>query len=198
MYSPDHFKLQDYSEIVSFAKKYSFATIVTVNDNFQTATHLPFILEEINNELYLVSHFARANDQWKELQTNKVLVIFSEPHAYISPKNYDSELNVPTWNYLSVQMYGEAEIITSEEGTTQVLKDMVLTYESSYLEQWNSLPEKFRHNLMKGIVAFRIKVTQIQGKKKASQNRSESEKEKIAVTLKNSNNAIEQEMAKYI
>ena len=198
MYTPDHFKLQDYSEIVSFAKKYSFATIVTVNDNFQTATHLPFILEEINNELYLVSHFARANDQWKELQTNKVLVIFSEPHAYISPKNYDSELNVPTWNYLSVQMYGEAEIITSEEGTTQVLKDMVLTYESSYLEKWNSLPEKFRHNLIKGIVAFRIKVTQIQGKKKASQNRSESEKEKIAVTLKNSNNAIEQEMAKYI
>ncbi len=62
MYTPDHFKLQDYSEIVSFAKKYSFATIVTVNDNFQTATHLPFILEEINNELYLVSHFARAND----------------------------------------------------------------------------------------------------------------------------------------
>ena len=109
MYTPQHFKLQDYPEIVSFAKKYSFATIVTVKDNFQTATYLPFILQEINNVLYLVSHFARANDQWKELQTNKVLVLFSGPHAYISPKNYDTELNVPTWNYISVQMYGEGE-----------------------------------------------------------------------------------------
>ena len=92
----------------------------------------------------------------------------------------------------------KVKIITSEEGTSQVLKDMVLIYESSYLKQWNSLSEKFRHNLMQGIVAFRIKVTEIQGKKKASQNRSETEKKKISKMLKKLNNELEQEMGKYI
>ncbi len=198
MYTPDHFKIENKSEIISFVNEYSFATIITVKDNYQSATHLPFILKEEDNELYLISHFAKANEQWKELKSNKVLVIFSEPHAYISPKNYDTEKNVPTWNYVSIQMYGDGMIVDSVEETIEILKETILTYESNYLSQWDSLPETFKNNLIRGIVAFKIKVTDIQAKKKASQNRSESEKERIYENLSNSSNELERKMAKYI
>lgn len=198
MYTPDHFKLEDKSEILSFIKEYSFATIINVKDNFPSATHLPFIIKEENKELYLISHFAKANEQWKEITLNKSLVVFSEPHAYISPKNYDSVKNVPTWNYVSVQIYGDGEIVSTEEETIEILKETILTYESDYLPQWESLPATFKNNMIKGIVAFKIKVTDIQAKKKASQNRSETEKEKIVEKLSNSENEIERKMATYI
>lgn len=198
MYTPDHFKLEDKSEILSFIKEYSFATIINVKDNFPSATHLPFIIKEENKELYLISHFAKANEQWKEITLNKSLVVFSEPHAYISPKNYDSVKNVPTWNYVSVQIYGDGEIVSTEEETIEILKETILTYESDYLPQWESLPATFKNNMIKGIVAFKIKVTDIQAKKKASQNRSETEKKKIVEKLSNSENEIERKMAIYI
>lgn len=198
MYTPNHFKLEDKSEIISFVNEYSFATIITVKDNYQSATHLPFIVKEENGELYLTSHFAKANKQLKELDSNKVLVIFSEPHAYISPKNYDTEKNVPTWNYVSIQMYGDGMVVDSVEETVEILKETILTYESNYLSQWDSLPDTFKNNLIRGIVAFKIKVTEIQAKKKASQNRSKIEKERIFKTLSNSDNELDRKMASYI
>lgn len=198
MYTPDHFKFEDKSEILSFMKEYSFATIINVKENFPSATHLPFIIKEENNQLYLISHFAKANEQWKEITTNKTLVIFNEPHAYISPKNYDSIKNVPTWNYVSIQIYGEGEIVTSEEETIKILKETILTYESDYLSQWESLPHTFKSNLMKGIVAFKIKVTDIQAKKKASQNRSETERKRIFENLSNSSNQSEKIMSTFM
>jgi len=198
MYTPDHFKIENKSEIISFVNEYSFATIITVKNNYQSSTHLPFIVKEENNELYLISHFAKANEQWKELDSNKVLVIFSEPHAYISPKNYDTEKNVPTWNYVSVQMYGDGIVVDSVEETVEILKETILTYESNYLAQWDSLPDTFKSNLIRGIVAFKIKVTDIQAKKKASQNRSDFEKKKIQETLSKSENELERKMANFI
>ncbi|HEV8082201.1 MAG TPA: FMN-binding negative transcriptional regulator [Chitinophagaceae bacterium] len=62
----------------------------------------PFIVTEGDERIILPSHFAKANKQWTEITGNQVLIIFSEPHAYISPKHYDKELKVPTWNYISI------------------------------------------------------------------------------------------------
>jgi transcriptional regulator len=39
------------------------------------------------------------------------LVIFSEPHAYISPTLYEKQQNVPTWNYVSVHAYGKVKLL---------------------------------------------------------------------------------------
>ena len=82
----------DREKIISFMKQFSFATIITANHNFPTATHLPFIVTSRGDDVILTSHFAKANPQWKDLENCKVQVIFSEPHAYISPGNYNTLL----------------------------------------------------------------------------------------------------------
>lgn len=89
MYIPKLYAMTDETEVLSFMQRYSFATIVTVKDSLQTATHLPFTISKRNDTIILTSHFAKANPQWQEITSNKVLVIFDEPHAYISPKHYD-------------------------------------------------------------------------------------------------------------
>ena len=52
--------------------------------------------------------------------------------------------------------------------------------------------------MSKGIVAFEVLVTDLQAKKKLSQNRSETERGKIIDTLSKSNDTNEQRVAAYM
>ena len=198
MYIPKINIATDREEIISFMKQFSFATIITANNNFPIATHLPFIVTSRGDDVILTSHFAKANPQWKDLENCKVLVIFSEPHAYISPGNYNTLLNVPTWNYVSIHAYGQGKLITVVNEVYDVLEATINNYEIAYLQQWNSLPKDFKVKMIKGIVAFEIVVTDLQAKKKLSQNKTTEEKQKIIDTLSNSNNTNERLIADFM
>lgn len=198
MYIPTINLTTDKDEIVSFMRQFSFATIVTSKDNYPVATHLPFIITIRDNQVILTSHFAKANEQWKDIVEHPVLVIFSQPHAYISPSHYDSELNVPTWNYLSVHAYGQGSLISDQNLTLEILEKTIDNFESAYRPQWEKLPEAYKSAMIKGIVAFEIVITDLQGKKKLSQNKKENEKQKIIDTLSKSKDTNEQWIAVYM
>ena len=165
-------------EIFAFMKQFSFATIITSSGNSPLATHLPFLVTIRDNEVILTSHFALANEHWKDIVNNVVLVIFTEPHAYISTKNYSKKLEVPTWNYISVHAYGKGKLITEIQDKFKVINETIENYEVSYKKQWDSFSENYKLKMLKGIIAFEIKVTDLQAKKKLSQNKSIAEKEK--------------------
>jgi len=198
MYIPRINVETDRQAIVAFMRRFSFATIITTKDNVPVATHLPFVIVEQNGDLILTAHFAKANDQWRDIETARNQVIFMEPHAYISPTHYDKELNVPTWNYLAVHAYGKAKIITETEQVYRVLEMTVDTYETSYKKQWQNLPEAYRLKMANGIVAFQIVVTDLQAKKKLSQNRTPEEQQRIIGSLEISANGNEQMIAEYM
>lgn len=198
MYIPKTNLTTDKEEIVAFMKQFSFATMITAKDNFPIATHLPFLVTTKDGNVVLTSHFAKANEHWQNIEYSKNLVIFSEPHAYISPKNYDKELNVPTWNYISIHAYGQGKLITKTEKTFEVLEATIDNYETSYRHQWDNFPEAFKLKMLRGIVAFEIIVTDLQAKKKLSQNRTDTEKKKIIETLSKSKDTNEQLIAEYM
>jgi transcriptional regulator len=198
MYIPKINLTTDRDEIVAFMQRFSFATIVSNNDNVPIATHLPFLVSVKEDAVVLSSHFAKANDQWRDTEKNKVLVIFSEPHAYISPKHCDKELNVPTWNYISVHAYGTAKLITGEEEVMNLLEATIDTYETAYRQQWEGLPNDFKTKMANGIVAFQITVTDLQAKKKLSQNKTEAEQQRIIETLSKSSDTNEQLIGEYM
>jgi transcriptional regulator len=198
MYIPISNQYTDREEIESFMQQYSFASLITAKDNFPTATHLPFLVISEGDNIVLKAHFAKANNHWKIIEEFKNLVIFTQPNAYISPKNYDNELNVPTWNYIAVHAYGNGKIINDSKQTFEILEATIKQYEASYKQQWDKLPEDYKINLAKKIVAFEIEITDLQAKKKLSQNRSNLEKEKIIETLSKSKHAHEQSIAEYM
>lgn len=190
--------MTDREEMIAFMKQFSFATIITAKENLPVATHLPFLVSVRDDKIILTSHFAKANEHWAAVVENKVLVIFTEPHAYISPKNYDKDLNVPTWNYISVHAYGQGRIVTQTDKVIEILEATIGNYELAYMQQWNSLPEDFKVKMMKGIVAFEIEVTELQAKKKLSQNKTEAEQRKIINSLSGSDNDNERLIAAYM
>jgi transcriptional regulator len=198
MYIPSFNLLTDKQEAISFMQKYSFATIVTAVNGVPEATHLPFLVKQENDKVYLLSHFAKANPQSAQIIDKISLVIFTEPHAYISPKNYEKEENVPTWNYIAIHAYGKAVIMEEESKKAELLQHTINFYDAGYLQQWNTLSDHYKSKMMKGIVAFEIEVTDLQGKQKLSQNRTEQERENIISSLSQSIDTNEKEIAAYM
>lgn len=198
MFIPDDFDFKDNAEKIAFMKKYSFATIITVKDDIPIATQLPFIIDDTSGKLLLRSHFALANEQVDYIVNNTSLVIFTEPHAYISPSLYEKRESVPTWDYIAIHAYGKARIIEDAEGKIELLEQMISYYEEEYMEQWKSLSEKFKKGMIRGIAAFELEVSDLQGQKKLSQNKSEAERKRIVEHLEQSENTAEKDIAAYI
>jgi len=198
MYVPQSFQFQDHKEMIDFMKRYSFATIITTGDNIPLATHLPFFISKDADRIVLTAHLSAVNPQAKYIGANTSLVIFSEPHAYISPTHYDKRESVPTWDYISVHAYGKAKILEDEASKACILEQMITFYEPGYMEQWQELSEKYKSGMMRGIVAFEMEVTELQGQKKLSQNKTGAERERIIRQLEKSDNGVERELANYI
>ena len=107
MYTPKHFEEKDRTKLVGFMKEYNFAALVNSAKKRYWATHLPFLIVESGEDIIIKSHMAKANPQWASFKDDEeVLVIFQEPHSYITPKLYENKISVPTWNYIAVHAYG--------------------------------------------------------------------------------------------
>lgn len=199
MYTPKHFEEKDRAKLVGFMKEYNFASLVNSAKKRYWATHIPFLVSEKGDEIILKAHMAKANPQWVSFKNEEeVLVIFQEPHSYISPKLYENKISVPTWNYIAVHAYGIPQILPSVEEKVTLLEDTFKEFESSFKQQWDTLPEDYKNDLLDGIVAFEIKVTGIEGKFKLSQNRTEGERERIISKLENEDDKIKADIAKYM
>lgn len=198
MYIPKHFAVSDHRDALDFMKRYSFATIIGGTGSRPVATHLPFMISVSEETIVLSSHFARANDQWRQMENGEALVIFNEPHAYISPSHYERELNVPTWNYVAVHAYGSYANVTDDDEALSMLEEMIHTYEEGYRTQWDRLPVDYKLRMLKGIVPFKITVAELQAKEKLSQNRSLVEQQRIVASLGRSDETPEKAIAAYM
>ena len=191
MYIPKYYEEQDTEKLAAFMRANSFAVVVNVVNGSPWGTHLPFVIREEDGRIMLYTHMSRSNDQWKTFESSsEVLVIFQGPHAYISPSNYEKQQNVPTWNYIAAHAYGKPVIISDHDKVLGLLEDMINTYESGYFAQWRSLPADYVNNMVKGIVAFSIEVTKLEGKFKLSQNKTVNEQQNIIGKLKQSDDPL--------
>jgi transcriptional regulator len=194
MYIPKDFKVTDESVTYGIINEHSFATLFSQYNGRPVATHLPLLLNKENT--YLYGHFARTNPQWKEIENQTVLAVFHGPHCYISPSWYETNKAVPTWNYVSVHVYGEVELIKDENELIGSLHEMVSKYEapdSSYRLQ--DVDAKFLAGMSKGVQGFKIKINQIEGKAKLSQNHSLQRQERVINHLQQIPNTDEQQIA---
>lgn len=199
MYTPKFFVEDDEEKILAFMREFNFATVVTAADDLPTATHLPFIVEKRGDcKVILAAHMAKANLQWESFETSAALVIFQEPHAYVSPLLYEEMPNVPTWNYVAVHAYGRARIFEASENLA-LLEKQVEAFDPEYFQtEWRNLTAEYKTNLAKGVVAFEIEVADLQGKKKLNQNKPGRAAEKVIETFEKSERENERQIARFM
>jgi transcriptional regulator len=175
MYIPGRYEEKDVETVHAFIRENSFAILASVMDGVPVATHIPLLLEKDGEGRdVLVGHIARGNEQKHTFVSGaKVLAIFPGPHAYVSPRWY-TQMNVPTWNYVAVHVYGTLTVIGGEE-LRAALSRLVDNYEQHLPKpvDLGEIGEQRVSSEMRGIVGFRIVVDEIQAAYKLSQNRDE-------------------------
>ncbi|MCU0449193.1 MAG: FMN-binding negative transcriptional regulator [Bernardetiaceae bacterium] len=176
MYTPKYFQNHDWAQVSKFIEENGFGILVShdVAQSQPVATHLPLFLRAIGPEEWeLEGHVARANPQWRAWADGSTgLAIFPGPHAYISSSWYNHE-NVPTWNYLAVHVYGTLHLVQEPAALRQMLGRMVDKYEAGNPQPVSvaGLTPQFYEREVRGLVGFRLAITQVQATYKLSQNR---------------------------
>jgi transcriptional regulator len=171
MYIHKLYREEDREKILAFLRENDFATLVAYDGEKPVASHLLMEIVEAGEKLFINGHMSKANPFWKMFEkTPEVLAIFQGPHTYISPTWYN-HVNVPTWNYQSVHLYGRPRIVTDQHESYAILKQLIDRYEISSSYKLETLPPGFVEKEINGIVAFQIEVSRIEASYKLSQNR---------------------------
>jgi transcriptional regulator len=191
MYLPKHFAQNDRELLAAFIDYYAFGVLVTVFENRPFASHIPFLYDRDAN--VLLGHIARANPQWQHFSNGAdVMVIFQGPHAYVSPSWYLAP-GVPTWNYAVVHVYGTAQALDAGARISDIIERLTEKFERNNQPPW--LP-KYEQKQLAAIVGIEIRVKEVQGKFKLSQNRSAADHDAVVAKLKASGSENDMALAK--
>ena len=202
MYVPSHFQLKDEAEINRLIESQNFGLLVTHGEEGLQASHIPFRWDA--QAQVLEGHLARPNPQCADLRQlasggGDALAIFQGPHAYISPRYYASDVNVPTWNYLAVHCYGRVSLFEEEEEAFQQQERLVAFQEGGRDQPWSmeEMDQRRARGMLRGILAFSIQVTRIDAKAKLGQNKSTEDRLASSEALESqAGDALEKETAK--
>jgi transcriptional regulator len=195
MYSPAYNRLEDRAELLDFMRANSFVVLVTGTGGELHASHLPVQIRVEKEQVILDMHMARANAQWKEFFDEEVMVVFSGPHAYVSPRWYEENERVPTWNYAAVHAYGIPKLIEDRTAKHANQRKLVAMLDPQWLPRFDALRQEYVDRMLDGIVNFEIPVARLETRWKLSQNRSRDEQERIAAELDKSAESAERALA---
>jgi transcriptional regulator len=193
MYIPKHFEETRVPVMDALVKAYPFCTLVTMGPGGLIASHIPMVLERDGASLgVLKGHVSRANPQWREFSPEvEALAIFSGPDHYITPSWYPEKVAtgkvVPTWNYAVVHVYGRLTVVDDAawlrrhvETLTNIHEGEMATAGTGKAWKVSDAPEDYVSAMVKGIMGLELAVTRMEGKWKASQNRSHDDRQGVA------------------
>jgi transcriptional regulator len=184
LYVPAPNEERDPERLLEFLQSHPFATLVTPAADGLRISHIPLLARRRAGALVVSGHLARANPHWRALGDAPSTAIFHGPHAYVSPTWYATAPAVPTWNYAVVHVAGRARVDEDPAATGAHVADLVARFETGP-GAWTpaSVPEDWRHNLARAIVAFELSAERVDGKLKLGQNRSADDRRGVAERL---------------
>jgi transcriptional regulator len=190
MYVPSAFRMDDLPELHRVMQEVRLATLVTATGEGLMATPLPLYLAPEEGPFGTIhGHLARANPQWRTPLRSEAMVLFAGPDAYVTPSWYATKREtgrvVPTWNYVAVHAYGEAEFFEDEDRLLETVTRLTDLHEAPRAEPWavTDAPDTFIRSQLRGIVGLRLPIARIEGKRKMSQNRSVENRAGVAAGL---------------
>ena len=122
-------------------------------------------------------------------------MVFSGPHAYVSPRWYLEKERVPTWNYAAVHAYGIPSLILDQKLKHASQRRLVAALDPEWLPKFDALRQEYVDMMLDGIVNFELKVTRLETRWKLSQNRGRAEMEAIAAALERSGDSGDRALA---
>ena len=205
MYQPEHYRVEDVTQMHALMRARPFAALISHGSNGLYATHLPTVLKDEGAYGLIECHLARANPHWKELaESNEALMIFQGAEGYITPNWYPSKTLhgkvVPTWNYAVVHAYGRPEMMQDKDWLRRHVSELTAQQERNEPQPWmvTDAPASYVDVMLRGIVGFRFPITRLEGKWKMSQNRDMQDRDGVAKGLGQRGDGDDVEMAELV
>ena len=179
MYLPKYFAEQRVTVLHALIRAHPLAALVTRGEGGLDASHIPMEIDAQPAPYgTLRGHIAHANSLWRDgTEGDGALAIFRGPDAYVSPDWYPSKREhgkvVPTWNYAVVHAHGALRFIEDRDWLRGLVERLTLRHEGGRPRPWqvDDAPAAFIEQLLGAIVGIEMRVTRLEGKWKASQNR---------------------------
>jgi transcriptional regulator len=206
MYIPAAFRQDDTAALHKQMRASRLPLLISHGAQGLLASHLPLLLESGEGRFgTLYGHFARANSQWRDLaEGSPALVVFQGPDAYVSPSWYAAKAEhgkvVPTWNYVSVQASGRAEVFDDAERLLRLVTQLSDEHEAERPQPWavSDAPAGYIEKMLSAIVGFALPIERLEGKWKLGQNRSKADQVGVHAGLAASDNSRDRELAALI
>jgi transcriptional regulator len=131
-------------------------------------------------------HLSRGNALTKHIVKTKALCVINGPDAYISPDYYGVDDQVPTWNYLTLELEGKVRQM-EREGLINLLDDLSAHNEAKLAPKkpWHRKKmdaAKF-DKLVDAIVGFEMEILAWRPTAKLGQNKPAAVRESAAAAL---------------
>lgn len=160
-----------------------FGTLFVMTPDGPRVAHLPLVWLD---EGRIAFHTARSNDIALHLDGGDALFVINGPDAYISPDWYGLPDQVPTWNYLAVELQGQVQRLERDELIAQV-EALSLEQERRLAPKPVWLVDKMSdgrfEQMLGGIIGFEMRVTAMRGTAKLNQNKSLEAREAVIKEL---------------
>jgi len=147
------------------------------------ASHYPILLDEDSDELAIVTHVGRPDEQVHQFGDREMLLIVAGPHGYVSPSWYASGATpAPTWNFSVAHCYGVPQVLDAD-ANLRVLTRLVAHFEQ-HVDDPVWLDQEFGARLARGTVGIRLPITRFVCKVKMSQDKDEQSRRQVLEELR--------------
>ena len=191
MYSPPQFEEKDEAVLRALITAHPLGLLISTSGSDALANPVPFLVSVQDGVTMLRAHLSKANPQWRHIKDGAhVLVVFQGAQSYVTPSWYASKAEhgkvVPTWNYAMVQARGSATVHESADWLGPQVEELTGRHEAERPDPWkvDDAPENFIAAQLRGIVGIEIRVSELRGKWKVSQNRPEADRRGVHAGLK--------------
>ena len=183
MHPAQSFRNPDRALLETMVKEIGFGMVFAQTPDGPRVAHVPLLWTQAGA---LQFHLARGNGLTRHLDGMTVLAVINGPDGYVSPRWYSDPEQVPTWNYVAVELEGRVRRMDAAGllGQITALSDK---HEARIAagKPWtmDKLPEAKSRALQAAIVGFELEVIAWRETIKLSQNKPAEERNRVAAGL---------------
>lgn len=177
------FRWDDEAAMRAFVAARGFATLCVAAPEGPIVAHAPMI---VTADARLRFHLARGNRITRHLDGATMVASVTDADFYVSPDWYASEDQVPTWNYLAVEIEGPVTAL-DEAGLTAQVEALSDRFEQTLAPKpvWTHdkmTPGRFEA-MLRAIRGFELTPTAWRGTRKMGQNKAARDRSAMAAAL---------------
>lgn len=177
------FRVEDRDLLESLIGEVGFGMVFAQTPDGPRVAHVPLVS---TGDGALQFHLARGNALTRHIAGSEALAVINGPDAYVSPRWYAGSGQVPTWNYVALEL--EGPVRRMDEDGLRGLLDAIGDREEGRIapgDPWKAedVPADYWSKLMRGIVGFELEIRAWRPTFKLSQNKPTEERERIAAAL---------------